>query len=654
MPVTQRLYEKSMSAVAAAAPPVDLLDYANKSVASWSTDNSNNISISFLTYDTNISKIITTGYNTSGWHVDWFAPLNNSGYAIFMYSTSGPQRWAVIFYDYEGTEIYRYEAETNSFDYDDYQGKFIWFIDNDNHKLVYTDGKTYQTYSYNSLNSIDILSWYSNVMDNGFIISENNVNGTDNLYTYSLATMDNGVVQLGPALNGNIEESGPIWNNNAKFILLFHNQLPGTNQFISIFSNTGQFIRDIFLPTDHVYNNWNIDFYGTNKASILFYNSGDNTIPYLIYNYDGNSDKLLMTHHDRYPHFSDYEVYYSDHYNSRISDDYLSEDIHYIFYGNIDGWDNDLLAVGYADVLSVFNGDTEFRSPYVINNTGDPHTSIGIYNNFIGSSFIMPVVNYNDSTPKVKLLNIQKSSTSYKDIRPVSELNGLNIWYDNAGDNYILALFTTYISDGTVYVFDGKTGNLRDSKVFTSNINWWYRYDTIYFQDYGQEGNISWYINSVSSKFQPLEYSNNVNIYTPSDYVAGPPYNTPGNVVLYNYSTGVTRVITRTNFYTFTLPVSGDYDIAIGNDVILYAIYPNNLPNISLYNLKGQFQQANVNLPYWSTSYFNVVGNRAYFSNNNGNDTKTNYILKPGSVKSSTLSDYNNNLVPNDYYYWND
>jgi hypothetical protein len=653
MPVTSRLYEKSMSAIIATPTPIDPLNFENKSIAAYSTNSEGDISITFLTYDTNINKTINTGYNSSGWSVHQFYPLNNSGYVIYLHSTSGPSLWAVIFYDYEGNEVGKYTAEAESTDYGNTSGKFAYFIDYDNKALVYSDGKTYQVYNYNPLNNIQVLWWYSNVLDNGFVINEYNINGTNNLYAYSLAT-STGVTQLGPALNGNIEESSILWYNSNKFLILFHSQLNSDYQYMSLFSNTGQFIRDIFLPTGETYNNYNIDFYGTNKVSIMFYNGGDNTVPYLIYNYDGNRDKLLMTYHDRNPNFSNYDVYYRDNYNGVRDDQQLSEDIHYIFYGNEDGWDQDLYVVGYADVLSVFDGDLEFREPYVVNSSGNDNTSIGLYSNFVGSSFIMPVVDYTENTPMFKLLNIQNTTSSYTNIRPVSELDTLNVWTDNAGDNYIFTLFTNYSADGTIYVVDGKSGNLRDSKVFTNNIQWWYDYDTMYFTDYGQEGNVAWYMNSASSKFQSLDYDNSVNIITPDRVLAGPPFTTPGNIMLYNPSTGVTRVITRTNFYNFNLPVPEEgYNISIGNDVILYNYYANESNSIVLYNLKGQYQQASVTAPTTSTSNFNVVGNRAYFRHNNGNDTYTIYTLKPGKVQSSTLTDYNYYPVPNDYYWWN-
>jgi len=653
MPITNRLYEKSTSAIIAPPPPLGLLNYTNKSIASWSTDVSNNISISFLTYDKNISKIINTGYNTSGWVVDWFAPLNNSGYAIFLFSTNGPQRWVAIFYDYEGNEVGKYEAETNNVDYDTLHGQFMYLIDYTNHKIAYSDGIVYQTYEYDhTVDTINILNWYDNTLDNGFIIYESTLNNNGDLYKYSLAT-PNGVYQLGPALNGNYENSSPLWNRTANFIVLFHYTNSNQHTHVSLFSNTGQFIRDIILPTDHTYNDFNVDFYGTNKVSILFYDNNDNTVPYLIYNYDGNRNKLLMTHHDRHPNFSDYEVYYDSHHNSHTTDNYLSEDIHYVFYGESDGYNYSLITVGYADILSMFNGDTEFKT-YTITNSGNYEDfSIGLYSNFIGSSFIIPVINYTEDHPNVKLLNIQNSSTFYKTIRSVNDLDTLNIWSDMAGNNYILALFTIYATDGTVYVFDGKSGDLRDSKVFTSNINWWYNYDTMYFVDYGVEGNVSWYMNSASLKFQLIEYTN-PNIYTTNNYIAGPPYNTPGNVMLFNSNTGRTRVITRTKFYDFTLPIStGGWDLAIGNDVILYQYISNNTHTTILYNLKGEYQDASVSLPSYS-NYFNLAGNRAYINYNNGNDTISNYIFKPGIVKLSTLSStYNNYPAPNDWYYWN-
>jgi hypothetical protein len=617
------------------------IDYMNKSILIFSVlPNSTHLGYSILNFDGNvIYGPVDLGYdnNSSGWYVDDVYPFTNSGYAIYLYTNTGTFKRASIYLDYSGQIIGEYSAATTNRDYDMLNGKFAYHIDYDNYMFNYSDGKTYKSRSFDGLDYMFGLAennWDGNI-DTGFVV----FNGNGNVNTYTLVTMEKEIPLT--TWSGMYTDIEIFQYSNSNFVTTLNYNSGNTYTFFNIYSSTGSILQTIDLTLLYDYNNFDLTYFGTNKMNIIFYNDGDTSIPFLIYIYDGETDTLISTI-EQHTNYNSWDWYYDSLYGG--DSNFPSQDFHLVFYTVSGGTDGSFYQTIYCKFLSYFSGDTEFRSPYIVNN-GDTTNLVSIYDGFLGSSFIRFFSNYDGF---LKLLVITSEGTSLID---VTQLNTLDTYYFNTfniGDTFIFTTYTNYSSAGTFYAYNAM-GNQLDYKLFYGGFNSYHRYGTFYFEtDPG-----AYYFNTKNSQFVLTDYyyTTTPNVYYTETFEGS------SNILLFRYDMFNTyaRLLSEYNFTPeVILPLTyNEPSFLIGKDVILYLYFnENNNVVINLYNTSFGLLQS-ITTPYNSINNSILVENRAWVQFQDGG-TYINYMVSANGIKMVESTTSNNYRVPNDYYWWND
>lgn len=619
------------------------IDYTNKSILIFSKlPESNNLGYSILDFDNNvIVGPVDLGYNTASvvggyWRINDIYPFTNSGYVIYLYNSNNASK-ASIYLDYRGTVIGEYSASTTDTSYNMLSGKLGYFIDYDN-IFNYSDGKTFKSREINlNYNQFGVVSGYWDDNNNNSFVTYL-TNGSYNSYT--LITMDNET----PLVNwdGSNTNTEVFQYSNSNFTTTInYNNSGDTYIFFNIYSSTGSILQTIDLTLGDTYDDFDLSFFGTNKMNIIFYNDGDVNIDYLIYTYDGETDTLISTTHQRTTNFSDWNQRYDSLYGGDTN--FPSQDFHIFFYNESDNNFNFITSL-YFNVLSYFNGDTEYRTPYIINYSGGTVNWVNIYNEFLGSSLM--VLYYSGSI--LKLLTITSDGVSSVDVTPLGTLDGYNIDSNIIGDTFIFRTFTNYNSDGIIYAYDA-TGHQLDYKLFFNGWDNFYSYGTFYFEtDPG-----AYYFNTKNSQFVLTDY---YYVTTPNVYYTET-FESSSNILLFRYDMFNTyaRLLSEYNFTPeVILPLTyNEPSFLIGKDVILY-LYFNESNNvvINLYNTSFGLLQS-ITTPYNSINNSILVENRAWVQFQDGG-TYINYMVSANGIKMVESTTSNNYRVPNDYYWWND
>ena len=623
-----------------------LIDYKNKSILIFSElPESTNLGYSILDFDNNVTYgPIDLGYSTDSvaggyWYIDDIFPFTNSGYAIYLNNDDNDNK-ASIYLDYRGTIIGQYSASTNSRNYDMLNGKFAYFIDYDNEIFNYSDGKTFKSREFNGVDYMFgvVGGYWDDNNNNSFVTALSN--GSYNSYT--LITMDREI----PLINwdGDNTEIEVFQYSNSNFTTTFnYNTNDNSYKFFNIYSSTGTILQSIDLTLGDLYDDFDLTFFGTNKMNIIFYYDGDVNTPYLIYTYDGETNTLISTTHQRTTSFSNWQQRYDSLYGADTN--FPSQDFHIFFYNESDS-NYDFITSLYFNVLSYFSGDTEYRTPYVINYSGGTVNWVNIYNEFLGSSLML--LYYSGSI--LKLLTITSDGVSSVDVTPLGPLDTYDIFSWWVGDTFIFMTFTDYTLAGTLYAYDAM-GNQLDYVLFYDNWDDNYSYGTFYFET----GPGAYYFNTANSKFTSIDYQDST--YTSNIYYSDT-FKITSNMLLSNYNMDglYVRLLTENNLspeVVLPYPNCCYADLRVGKDVILY-VYVNNDENIgiNLYNLSFGLLQSLV-VTQGSINNSILVENRAWVQFQNGG-IYTNYMVSANGIKmveSTTSSDYRQ---ANDYAWWND
>jgi hypothetical protein len=617
------------------------IDYNNKSILIFSQlPDSNNLGYSILDFDNNvIVGPVDLGYDrdNGNWFVDDIYPFTNSGYAIYLYDDDNCDK-AAIYLDYRGTIIGQYSATTCDRNYDMFGGKYSYFKDNINGVMVYSDGKTFNTFEFNTGYTTNVNSTYDGCTKDGFIISAQ----LNNYASYSIVTMD-GIIPLTNWNTNSTDIEIFQYQNSSFYTTLNYITSGGTYLSFNIYSSNGATLQSVNLTQDDDYTNFDLNFFGTNKMNIIFYNEseGGNSIPYLIYTYDGETDTLISTTHDRI-NYPSWTKDYIDLYGGL--EEFPSQDIHINFYNGI-GTDGDFFETDYYNILSYFSGDTEYRTPYVINND-DTTNWVAIDNGFQGSSLIKF---YHNTDGFLQLLVITSDDVNINTVTPLGPLSfDFDTW--RVGDIFIFFAYTNSPSEGTIFAYDAMGNQLNYLLFYDYNFNSGDSYGTFYVET----GTGLYYFNSSTLKFLPLgdynfSYQNLDRYYTDT-------FKLNGNILIYRYNDNapICRLLSENNITPeVTLPATyGEGStLRVGKDVILYIyINQNNRMVINLYNTSfGLLQSLTTNFNSWNDSF--VSENRAFVNVNNAG-VYTNYMVSANGIKSIQSTTSSDSWMANDYFWW--
>lgn len=598
-------------------------------------DSSPNWQSYVFNYDTgSFSSPVDTGVNYTNYGFNCcpsIAGLSKSGYMVLF---SGLGNVYVRFYDYLGSEIESYSNESNDYNYYFINNKFLIFIDYDNGQLLYSDGVTVNTIEWNTNYDFGIDTDYDDSILNKFLI----YSGNGNYSTYQLIGMD-GVTPLMNYDNRFYEVSMPQYDvSNFIPAFIYNNQ--STYSFFNIYDSNGKILQEVDLTNlGNDYNNYDLNYFGDNKMNVIFYNGVDNSVPYQIYVYDGNTNTMVQTTHEKGLNFEYWDTYYDSAYCGINFQD--SQDFHIVFYDYDYGNDGDFITVDYCDVLSYFDSNSGFTN-YVFASAAGYNYKIDINDTSINKSFQTLV----DVTGGwLRLLTISSSGVSTNNICQLTSLNGYdfnNITYNS--DTYIIVV--QVLGGFIAYAYDTE-GNQLDARPLVGSYNSNTYLNTIYVYD-SVDG---WYFNNKTNNFVPIGiYIDSYQSYFDTDTSID---SKNGYPILLKDGLDVRVIYNDSISSVFTLPDDNntDWNINMSNNSFMYT-YVNSSNNIvcEVYDLLFNIiTSQTTSETSWNDNQ--LFGDRALLVTNTPNGDKV-YGLSTNGNGSISILNNGYGYAPNDIVWW--
>ena len=523
-----------------------ILDYSNKTIKG--------------PIDTNISSGAT--FNVTS--------LTNSGYQYILYS--GGNILTTVFLNLLGDVIETYSASTLNYVPDCLMGNYLTLNDSDNKIFKYSDGLlNVKTINYNDYFSVIKSSDGTNL--NGFVCVSGATSGNRNCLFINMDT----IITL-TNYNSTIYRLESSLYVNSNFISLsYFNLNTQTYDMFKIYSSNGDLLHQVNISTMNV-NSSEFKGYGTNKTTIIFQNSSNRNVDYLIYNYDGETDSLINTTHQRGDN-------YFSHFNFNIKDfgptQTKSENSFIVFYTGYNN--NNLVDVNYADILPIFSGDTEFRQPYQFQTSGNLDKSLGINIAHLNDySFIIPCV-LGDGN--LSLFTVKPDGYSSSLVFPTIDIDNNQIFTYQLGNYFGIIPYTVYNTRGNFYIYDNNgdyvtvksLSNTSAPVLIESDL------DTVFIKyDLG-----GFYFNSVSSVFNVIPSGQNYNqVYKSVTFTTENGLNI-GNLFIFNSTNKIGRLITPTGitnqvvFYN-----SADFEFNVNSNFVIHTYKDgSNKYNLRMYDL---------------------------------------------------------------------
>ena len=596
--------------------------------------------LGMLNFSDLTAEVISFELDSNDWDIDntWYT--NESGYVYFFYSNMDYNDKVLVFVDKFGNEVDRYSAYTDSYEtnYLNYFG--FGFIDYYNGIVKHFDGTNSMTFSFDKDNQgCEILNYEDFVTENRSILIRINTYSA-NTYTIYLQN-SSGTTEI-DTYDYTLFDKSYVTYKTGKFILNFNfDYTTGYYTDIKMLSQDDLSVLNSYtLSADTYVNNPYYSFYGKNKVFITFFNYYDNSVPYVLYYYNGDTDTSDLLIKPRGSEYINNQFFVSRAYENVNGD---SGSFYMMF------WDNDYdysslsgTTIAYMDIVYMVDGQESFTT-YTYQDSGLPDKSMQIYGSYFSKSFYS-IGNTGDGN--LSVISISSDGVQYFPIEPYPVNKPLDRWI--FGDQYIQMLWTDYsYTGGTFNLYSGNT--LLDTMYFEKPNGWNYGYyhNVFYVTNFTD----FYYINKTSNGFIQTNYYD----FTYGGYnywdETGHDY---GRILFLNTSTGDAALLTEESFITGgTLPINGgNFDIRVGKDKFMYVYNtPTWLGNIIIELYDFDFNLLNsleTEFTYWNNTYgykdrfvveFNATGNK-----------HITYLVSETIITDITTYDYNWEQI-NDYYW---
>lgn len=612
---------------------------------------SDNYGAAMLNFTDFTAEVIDLGVDSTYWTNNNIRPLQNSG---FMYEFNGDNNYQeklIIFTDVSGLEIGRYTGITDNYSADSLDGRVLYFEDEQNGVLTYSNGRTVHTYTWDpQTHYIDIeWDWYAVTSDNTFIIKKRE----QGQWTYN----GNGQSYLVNTEDGTTTLFKTWADADGTFVR--HKMQPNTN-FIVVETETGTVsgysytnfeicdtsggVLESVSLTGATYTDRNDDFLGSTKYCVIYFNYNDNAVDYKIIHYNGETVTLTQTSHVR-------GVEYAEH-NMQGDNDFWSDN------SNIDGGvvitlNNQInynqvgVEVTYCDIIYMLDNQTSFNTYEVANDTTVNVSTYGQLTNI----YRTPIVTGNF----FEILTISTTGGTITTTEiPFSGVTSINRYH--LADRTVFAVLTNDAFDITALLIN-QNGSIADtfSKTMTNTYN--YNIDTqggiFYIRLYISGGDEAYYVYSGSTGFTSTSVYNSVS--TPDTTYTETSLE-PEIMFLYSEGGGNARILSSTGISAeFTTPTMYNYSTRVGADkvMIVYADpNDNDYVKIRLYNSSGSLlNSTSTTYTTWDDTY--AIGNR-FVVKFNGQGENYYYLISEETITSVILSNYDIEWAPNDYQWWDD
>jgi hypothetical protein len=603
--------------------------------------NSTNGTIEFATPPENLAR------NT--WSIDNVDALMK-GYGVMFSDGSNKKIW---FLDSQGSARGTYSATINNSNYDS-NGAYFYYDDKDARKFMIFNGSSVNTINYNVNESV-YWEWYwdaytSNV---SYVITISNSSTQQKVTKLYTAGGNSTVIS---DIDASTYDTYIFYNiaSNIISVLTQYNNGSGVTS-LQIWNDSGTRLQNIDLSAGN-YNNWDLQIYGINSMSYIFFNNGDPNVDWKIYNFEATSDGssvTVLTHTQSTGGggISNYQMIGNSYGRpDRVGKSTMA----YILYGNSGSWmgpNNNFWAGDYITIVWLYNGMTSIP-------TADLGGEIAIarYDARVTNTIYIPYVYLTGSYP-YKIMSLGASNTPI-DTELVADSTTVYDYYTYAfGNSYMTVLWNdpTY-TNGDAYMIrpSGATDTVHVGSGFYADTE----YNTLYMHD----DTHAWYVNNTNDTFNTLGrvYQNS---YRMSRNYRGPGvYFTNGAQVLLDTANdpglehAYCRILTPSGISSEIQlePNNGGYDIQTGDNNWMYVLQnvDNGYCEGYLYDFSGN-QVAQAHLPA-GTSFQNpwAIQDRYGWRTSDNGSTRTWVMLTPAGSVTHEIDLNSTWYIANDFWWW--
>jgi hypothetical protein len=625
--------------------PVDVKSFV---FVSKTTTNNNN-GIVNLNYGDLTATVFNLGIDSTGWYINDLYPITNSGYAIYFQNDNTCELQWVVFIDSEGNVIDSYQTNCDcEYDYNILGGKYATFEDYYNRVLKIFNGKEITTLSPDDENEA-----YFTVDDYDGVLSNNNIivakqNLSANTFTLNILN-NNTLIPFGDVYtySTGFMDFSTYFDGNFIRIKKYNSSL-SSFEYIKIYDgSTGNLLQNIDLTTN-IYNQDRYSFYGNNKLIEIYWSNSDSSIDYLIIHYDGNTNTLNTTTHNRlnYQGYPELRTNTNLYPNAGGSDSFSL-----MLYDNSGSYNGIGTYVSYCDILYMLSGDTNIQT-FTFQNSGVQDKTIRTYVSLNDNIFV-PCDN---GDGKVSILSITSSGINYHDTNLLMSSNPQVSDMVECGNGFVGSFFddTNYTQMSLIHITE--TGTLGDvinginlTGVYQRNVEY---YGNLYhFRPYTGD---TYYIIPNSSSFQIGNFTGStVNSYNPQtsfkeDFLRR------GNLLYIDYTNSQCCLLTESGLTsTFNLPIgSAGYSVSVGETTFMY-VYNDSITNFITINLYDfNFNLLNSQITTFTNIWTTDSCNDNHVLIINENNKYYIYLVSENEITYKELSDNNSYYTFNDYVWW--
>ena len=609
----------------------------NQSVVYWGTTgttmalgvlNFNDFTASLITYD----NIDMTYWNENSFYISF-----ELGYMLILQNYP---EWLVLFVDEAGNLVDQYSASTTNYDYNFIDGKIAYFIDNQNGVMKYFNGTNVYEFTFDQNNEqVEVLwDYYGITLDGSFsIVVINSGSTTNTIYIVK----NNGSVLTLLTYDSSLYNNyvGAFYSSNYFYMLT---KLELDNSYISFKiydSNANQVSNNTF--TQGVYNNYDVSIYGLSSCQLMLYNNGDNSIDYVLLNFNGETETTITTSHQRGTNYQNYAIEYQDTLWFGSSE---GGSIVNLFYGNTDGYYNGAgFSIDYLDIVYLLKDDTNYTG-YLYTDSGDFSKYFYLY----GDCFLEFNTFCSVGDGLSSIFSITPSGASFTPTNiNFEDLTGQD--WRTFGNRFAMVFYNN--TNNTAYQYFIQNGGLISSLTLNTNGPYYYFVSGSY-TFYTTDGTTGWYLNSTTDTIQETDTFSQYR-YT-YKYYNNQVYITNGTILLFTPETMTCKILNPTSLTNnFSLPPFNNYwDLSLGRNRFLYTY--NDLSDntrVNLYDHNGAMINSTL-IPI--TDWYDSIGykDRYYVVHNSGVDQRLLTLISDNTVQQVTI---NTNLVSwygiNDLYW---
>jgi len=598
----------------------------------------------YILFDYTSSNIIgplDTGVNRNIYDLGSVIPFTEEGYVASFYESNNNDNKIYQTYTSNGDITMTMSADTGNWGDGELDGKLFYLIDYENDVFsLFNATQSGQTSIPDKTITEINNNWNAVTVDGKTCITiTDGITQESSIYLHGVSNSGLTTSLLKNYNSGSENITALSYFSGDKVVLLSFSG--NTYNRIEVFNTEGTLVEEIVLSGGN-YSNYYNAFYGDNKFIFNFIDESDADIPYLLINYDGVTNELLIDSHERGSNFDNFLITSNEFF---YPENYATNNAYIAFYsqsGNT-GFMTDL---SYLDFYVKSPNYSGFNS-YTIKGPGGISKGIAFNSTVIlDNSICVPITN----GEYISAMSISESGVTYTQLEPLT--GSPNVW------SYSLGLGSAMISWGqdgdytkaNVYALS-ENGTLRDSLNLNLPGNFDFVLGSARNNMYVGDTVTGWYINQSTSGFSEIGYYHQTYESSECFYSS---FTKNGNIVLYNYDTDNFLGLTMSGIsQQINVPSIDGHNISVGDNyfIILYSNEgsPNGL--FDVYDFGG-YRMYREEFPY-SNSDVRAVKQRGLAKSSEEGSAWWKMILPDTSINIS-ISGNTISETADDFINWDD